>query len=341
RSVTVRILERPSFTSLDVREGPGPWKRVLAGTDGMRVDGVRRSAYVLSGDGFSLRWGSFHRSYPGGLSVKVEDGSLALVNRVDLDDYVAGVAAAESGGRGPFEYRVALAWTARAFALRMTPRHKDADLCDLTHCQVYQGVAPDWNTWRAVALRAAGIRRPLPKWPLFTGSCGGLLDDPGAVWGEHPSRPGFPIVCSLNGEALCRGDPYFRWTRRLPRTEVEAALRDLGQVPAGSRLLSWAPLKRTPAGRALSFAYRLLTAQGIREGHVSASALNSAMGRRWGWNVWPSLSFTVKPLGTEDVYAGRGQGHGAGLCLAGAKALALRGWDATRILDFYFPPFQN
>lgn len=338
KNLCVRILERQAFQEFEVRENPGRWVHVSASAAGLRLDGVAAPCLQTSGADFELRRGSFQRTYPGDLHVECRRGVLVCLNRVDLDRYVAGVAAAESGGQGPLEYRKALAWTARAFALRLAPRHREADLCDLTHCQVYQGEAPPWQDWIRIAQSAAAIRRPLPRWPLFTANCGGLLDDPAAVWGRGDSAPGFPKACSVGDEDLCRNDPDFRWSRRIPRTQVQAALMDLGLIPEGAKLLAWGPQRRTPAGRALAFWIRVRLADGsLREPSLPSGTLNTAIGRRWGWNCWPSLAFTVTPAGDWDILDGKGRGHGAGLCLAGARRLAERGWSAERILDFYFP----
>jgi stage II sporulation protein D len=59
--------------------------------------------------------------------------------------------------------------------------------------------------------------------------------------------------------------------------------------------------------------------------------------RRLGWSVVPSNDFVMKP---EDKYVrvdGKGQGHGIGLCQAGAKAMAEQGADFLRILAHYYP----
>jgi hypothetical protein len=40
-------------------------------------------------------------------------------------------------------------------------------------------------------------------------------------------------------------------------------------------------------------------------------------------------------------FTGRGHGHGVGLCVLGASALAARGDDASRILQAYFPGLQT
>jgi peptidoglycan hydrolase-like amidase len=59
--------------------------------------------------------------------------------------------------------------------------------------------------------------------------------------------------------------------------------------------------------------------------------------RRLGWNTVPSNSFTMRQAGEEVVLQGAGQGHGIGLCQAGATAMAAEGATFTQILAHYYP----
>jgi len=59
--------------------------------------------------------------------------------------------------------------------------------------------------------------------------------------------------------------------------------------------------------------------------------------RRLGWSTVQSNDFTMKKEGFRVVLAGTGQGHGVGLCQAGAKALAEQGSDFRHILAHYYP----
>jgi stage II sporulation protein D len=59
--------------------------------------------------------------------------------------------------------------------------------------------------------------------------------------------------------------------------------------------------------------------------------------RRLGWNTVPSSDFTIKRDGGQVVLEGVGQGHGIGLCQAGAKAMAEQGANFRQILVYYYP----
>ena len=59
--------------------------------------------------------------------------------------------------------------------------------------------------------------------------------------------------------------------------------------------------------------------------------------RRLGWSAIPSNDFVVKKERDQLVVEGTAEGHGIGLCQAGAKAMASEGADFRQILRHYYP----
>lgn len=59
--------------------------------------------------------------------------------------------------------------------------------------------------------------------------------------------------------------------------------------------------------------------------------------RRLGWSTVPSNDFVAKSEGDHVVLNGIGNGHGMGLCQAGAKAMAEHGATYREILSHYYP----
>jgi stage II sporulation protein D len=59
--------------------------------------------------------------------------------------------------------------------------------------------------------------------------------------------------------------------------------------------------------------------------------------RRLGWSAVPSNNFVVRKEGEQAVLQGIGQGHGIGLCQAGAQAMAKEGANFHEILAHYYP----
>lgn len=59
--------------------------------------------------------------------------------------------------------------------------------------------------------------------------------------------------------------------------------------------------------------------------------------RRLGWDAVPSNNFTAHSDARGVVLEGSGEGHGIGLCQAGARALAQAGATFREILEHYYP----
>ncbi|GIG29933.1 DUF4214 domain-containing protein [Cellulomonas marina] len=132
-------------SATEVQTGPscgGPWTTastvgattVEVGAGGAGgLDGLIRTCEPTGSTG-----------YRGALQLRVVGGTRYVVNAVQIDDYVRGVAAAEmppSWGSTPNGMAALRAQTvaARSYALASSPRASGATLCDTTACQVYRG----------------------------------------------------------------------------------------------------------------------------------------------------------------------------------------------------------
>ncbi len=71
--------------------------------------------------------------------------------------------------------------------------------------------------------------------------------------------------------------------------------------------------------------------------HSSDEAARLKFVRRFGWSAVPSNRFTKKSEGDHVILEGTGQGHGIGLCQAGASAMAEAGANFRQILSHYYP----
>jgi peptidoglycan hydrolase-like amidase len=71
--------------------------------------------------------------------------------------------------------------------------------------------------------------------------------------------------------------------------------------------------------------------------HNSSESSRLRLGRSLGWSAVPSNNFVMQEEGEQTILRGVGQGHGIGLCQAGAKAMAEEGADFREILAHYYP----
>jgi stage II sporulation protein D len=71
--------------------------------------------------------------------------------------------------------------------------------------------------------------------------------------------------------------------------------------------------------------------------HERGEASRLDVDRRLGWDAVPSNNFTSHSDDGGVVLQGTGEGHGVGLCQAGAKAMAEAGARFREILEHYYP----
>jgi SpoIID/LytB domain protein len=250
--------------------------------------------------------------------------------RLPLETYVAAVVAGEAPAAAPDALLEALAIAARSYAVAARGRHAadGFDVCDLTHCQV---VGTPGDAARRAALRTAGrvlLEGGRPMRALYTAQCGGWLESAGAIWPEWPE--GTAPRGSDGARPDPAGVPEPAWVAELPARAIEDALRAAGF--RGASLESLHVSARTPSGRAAR-----LTLAGFAPSSTSGERFRLAIGRTLGWQHIKSTHFTATRTAAGYRFEGRGLGHGVGMCLFGAEALARRGAASGDILRAYFP----
>lgn len=159
-------------------------------------------------------------------------GRLAVVNHLPMDAYLYGVLHSEMGQSNPVEALKAQAVAARSFAALNLGRHESQgfDLCSGTHCQVYGGMAKEYDSTNRAVDGTAGLI-------LYTGdeaaeayyhkNSGGHTQNSEDVWSAaashlkgkpDPYAPDLPWSVTLDFEAL--------------RTKLTAAGQDPGSIQA-------------------------------------------------------------------------------------------------------------
>jgi stage II sporulation protein D len=236
------------------------------------------------------------------------------------------VVASEVPHGWPRESLKAQAVAARTFAVAQkvaqgpaARAHLGASVLD----QVYKGTAhPEPGALQAAHDTAGEVLTfgSAPIAAYFSASCGGKSESAEVAFHLAPGTTPY-----LRG-----GDPDFDerpWTRRIPLAQIAAALRKAGRLKADVTGLRVSV--RTQSGRVQTVS--LKTPGGSRP--LPAVELRQIVGYR----ELPSLLFDVKVDGDAAVFAGRGSGHGVGLCQWGAHDRALRGEEYRAILAHYYP----
>ena len=190
------------------------------------------------------------------LAVATPRGTLHVVNRVGLEDYLLGVVPLEMGPRvyDELEALKAQAVAARTYAVKRRGDFaaEGYDLCATPRCQVYGGASAE-QPLSSEAVRATAGQVLLwdgaPADALFTSTCGGRTEDAGNVFPSYTAGA-FPYLVSVP----CRGEERLPVaTSSRPPAHVPAigtlALRGRAFLhAAGRRGAAWADLK---AARAL------------------------------------------------------------------------------------------
>lgn len=301
--------------------------------------------------------------YPGRIRVRTAaDGGLCVENIVDIEDYVAGVVAAEAQLiDAPLALLEAQAIASRSYAVAQLSargsRSLEVRLQDGVRDQAYRGrFVPTRDPASVTAARqleqamtrSAGLvlfegERVLDA--RFHAACGGRTADGAAIFPE--SAP-FASLRSVDCEPCAAGREL-----ELPRSGARA-------VPASMRDLSWHTT--VPAGRLAALTRRL----GLGSRFVRIDSVERDAGGRWlalDWvgdagrkrirfetlrrelpdagiasggvlATWPRAG---EPVENGLRFTGRGRGHGVGLCQYGARCAAAAGETAAQILAHYYP----
>ncbi|MGH7524440.1 MAG: SpoIID/LytB domain-containing protein [Gemmatimonadales bacterium] len=290
------------------------------------------------------------RDYRGALELRRSDSGLTVINRIPLEEYVAGVVGAELGQRAPGEMEAlkAQAIASRTYAIRNQGRWKQRgyDLASTTSDQVYAGEAAD-NSLAVTA--AAATRGEILTWngqpidAFYFSTCGGRTED-GAAAFAGAARPYLHSIDDVDpsGTPWCAGSPRFHWTAGWTAGELAATLRRTlppENLPTAlaSGVTDLRIIDRTRTGRVASLALANRNGRVVITGQAIRRVLSPADG-----GPLRSADFTIRisrsggRIERVDI-DGRGNGHAVGMCQWGAIGRARAGQDYRTILASYFP----
>lgn len=262
------------------------------------------------------------------------------VATISLEDYVLGSALAEVSPLDETTATVARifevqAVLARTYAAGHLGRHASEgfDLCDGTHCQLYQ---PDrLRTSRFAAAARGAVERTAhvvmafadrPAEALFHADCGGSTSAAGDVWG------GRAVPYLLASPDNVPTVSHRTWSLTVTPTQLRDALARDDRSRVGRRLDDVQITTRDAGGRAASLLVRGEVPRVLR-GEDFRAIVNGTFGVKG----LLSTRFDIDHAAGAFQFVGSGFGHGVGLCQVGAAARARRGDSLAAILGAYFP----
>jgi stage II sporulation protein D len=258
------------------------------------------------------------REYDDNLVITISNSRLKLINRLDMEKYIASVIEAEGGNHAPAEYYKAQAVLIRTFTIKNLFKHAEEgfDLCDGVHCQAYKGRCSQ-NPEILMATQSTAGKVLLDQEDIlimspFHSNCGGITSPAGAVWQEDLS-----YLRSVN-DPFCTKSTQALWTVTVSRSEWLSFISSYTNNNINYQRYNFS--FNTPS-RSKSIL-------------INGIELNLRTVRE-RFNLRSTL-FSISDEGESIVFNGRGYGHGVGMCQEGAMEMARVGYSWLDILHFYF-----
>jgi stage II sporulation protein D len=339
------LRNREGLQRRTLRRRDGRWllgRQTIAG----EVLVVRGEAPALFGatidEGPSTTYRGWLRALPAGPQ------SFQLVNHVDIESYLAGVLPKELYPGWSLATYKAQAVAARTFALyhkaTFGPTH-EYDLGGDTAWQVYGGFSAETEKARLAVNATYGQVLAHGEdgqekifLAQYSATNGGWVN-PAAVLRNAPR-----IEPLAGGQQDPDGEdcPRYRWaTVSIDKSDLHRSLlRSYPSAAARLRAVERVEVvEETDFGRPLWVRIHgpeggemKIRAEDLRLSLLGVSGEVKAAGKLY------SMNCRIVDAGEAIEFRdGRGWGHGVGLSQWGAQAKAARGWDARRILAFYYP----
>jgi stage II sporulation protein D len=314
-----------SRCSAPVRVAGGQTLRATARAGLVEIDGAIVGSGARIRGPAAIRFND--REYPGLLDLLPNGAGLAVVNELPLEAYVAGALKAEAGDTWPAEMLRAQAIAVRTYALyhRSLNAAKPYHLTASTAHQQYIGRVP--ATSRAVEATRDTVGQVLlwegEIFPAFYHTdSGGYTEDPRAAF----AASNVPALRPVR-HAFSVGSPHAQWGLDLRLVDLSDRLRRAG-LDVG-RVVALEVLRRSETLRVAEL--RVRGTRGI------VRLRGPEFRRIVGYDTLRSTMFAVAVDDQYARFAGRGWGHGAGMCQWGAKGMAEYGHTAAEILAFFYP----
>ncbi|HZS58479.1 MAG TPA: SpoIID/LytB domain-containing protein [Gemmatimonadaceae bacterium] len=338
--------------------GKGTWTITRRSGGKLRVTNERGETATRPGplvarpndDGVFITWNG--KRYRGELEIRATSEGLLVINRLPVEDYLRGVIPLELGDIAGTELAAmeAQAVAARSYTyVRLADpdlRRRSYDLVATTTDQVYGGAGAESRLGDEAVQATAGevihYNGRIVNAPYFA-ACGGMTAAASEIWreGDLPYlRPVSDLIPGSGGQYYCQGSSKFRWSRTFSGSQLEALLekylhRHSGALGAVKTVIADGP---TPSGRVASLTlvtdknYYKLRGNEIRNmlRAPNGEILNSTY---FEMDVDGGVNGHVESL----TLRGLGNGHGVGMCQAGAIGRARAGQDYRTILETYYP----
>ncbi|MFB6306359.1 MAG: SpoIID/LytB domain-containing protein [Flavobacteriales bacterium] len=261
------------------------------------------------------------RYYNGGMIIDNSNGNLKLINKLPVEEYIAGVVLAEAGSDKELEFYKAQAVICRTYALHNLKRFKSKGfhLCDNVECQVYEGINRHEAKIDKAVKATEGIVLVDNNLNLITAAyhsnSGGKTVNAEDAWSFS-----VPYLRSIK-DPFSRNQPHSTWKKEISMNKWFVYLKSEHNYPVNDTFYRQYAKDYCPKKRARYFLphKRKIELKKIRK--------DLSLG---------STYFTIQTKGNKAIFKGKGFGHGVGLSQEGAMRMAEHGIPYTDILHFYY-----
>ena len=286
--------------------------------------------------------------YPGVVLFRANDGKLDAINAVDVEDYLRGSVPYEIGKLDAerIEALKAQAIAARTYAYKHFNSREAmgfdvyADVKD----QVYKGLEG------ATALTDTAVRATAGIVMTYNGefitayyhsTCAGKTETL-ATW----NRPNLPYLQSKpdlrpDGSAWCGESSYMKWQRRFTDKEIVSLFKknakEAKAIFSSSAAADFTKIKSISIVDTLAGGRILTLRVDTDKGNFKVLTDKTRWLFKKAGAILPSSLFSVKHENQEWIVAGKGFGHGVGMCQMGVRARAQAGQKFPEILNHYYP----
>jgi len=260
------------------------------------------------------------RVYDDGIKISVKDGFLKVINKVELEHYVAGVVESEGGIKKNLEFLKLQAIISRTYAISNLKKHVKPDgynFCDNVHCQLYRGRCTNSMIMMATSQTTGDIIIDKSNKPIsaaFYSNCGGQTVNSEDVWTITTT-----YLKSVK-DTFCLKQPHAVWNKKILKKEWLEYLDSKFNYPVTDSAMI---LKATTFS------------QVVRKINFDDNPNIPLKTIRSDWKL-KSTFFSIENQGDTLLFEGRGFGHGVGLCQEGAMRMVDLGWTFKEIIKYYY-----
>jgi len=277
------------------------------------------------------------KKYRGTLEIHNIEQKIWVINILDVEDYLKGVVPCEIGkiSINLIEVAKAQAVAARTYVYAHLNQYQELgfDLYADTRDQIYAGVAVEHQltSWAIEQTdREILTFRGQPIDAKYSSTCGGITANFSDIWiGESPPYL-TSIVCRY-----CKKSPYYTWSEKIGKKEffinLRQGLKQVGIILSKEELIQDFRFIRNRKSQRVN---KVIITTTNGEYEIKNYQVRRVFGD--GTDLRSSYFF-LQPEGDSIIIAGRGYGHGVGMCQFGAIEMARMGKTYQEILRFYYP----